>query len=126
MDATLAVALLAVISSVFVPMLTALINNHYQMKLKKLELLEIRRLEMIEDYLKGTNEFINSRNGHYEQEFSRVSGKVYLYAPQQLWPQLDELHECLILKNVDRDFDRAKELFSNLRKDLSKHTSARK
>lgn len=79
------------IAAILSPILTTIINNRYQLKLRKSEFLEKHKAEVIENYLKNVGAVINNPSNENFEKFGFNSKEVYLYISPDHWSLLDEI-----------------------------------
>ena len=114
-NTTVIVALIAAISAIIAPVITAFINNRYQLKIRKIELYEQKRIDVINSYSKSLNAYLNNICGNTEYEFAQHKQAIFLYAPKSTWKIIEKIN-----KNIDeRKFDDARNLLPDLMKELS-------
>ncbi len=88
-------ALITAIAAIIAPVITSVINNKYQLKMKKLELYEAKRIESINKYVSSVCKYINNNNGYTGKEFAEYMQAIYLYAPKSVWKDIDKLNESI-------------------------------
>lgn len=99
MDASALAAWIALIVAIISPILTAIINNHHQTKMKKIEMSTASKLKIIEDYLSSTGQVIY-HNGESDTESYSISiGRIYSAAPRFLWEKISILDEMIYSSN---------------------------
>lgn len=114
-DTTVIVALVAAISAIIAPVITAVINNRYQLKMRKIELYEQKRIDVINSYSKSLNAYLNNICGNTEYEFAQHKHSIFLYAPKSAWKIIEKIN-----KYIDEGkFDDARKLLPDLMKELS-------
>lgn len=86
-------AWVALVVAIVSPIATAVINNRHQIKMKKLELFQQRKIETIESYLRAAS------NASYTigvpDDFAECGALVLLYAPQDLHEKIIQLNKAL-------------------------------
>lgn len=104
MNLTVTISVIVALASVIAPMLTSIINNRYQLKLKKLELEEhgraditLHKREIFERYLQSAGTYINSEC--YLESDMKTYGSCYqqalFCAPEQLQEDMIALHSII-------------------------------
>lgn len=106
----------ALIISVTSPILTVLINNHHQLKMRSAEFYDIHRAETIEKYIHSVNMLIQSSHCDGVEKYAKYSVEVRLYIPQSQWNILDSIDSSL----NERDFSSTNIHLKSLCKYLSK------
>lgn len=116
---TAIIALCALLS----PILTALINNHHQKTMKKLDYKEQRKKESIErrkeifdSYLGSVGEYVHRSTAQNRSEYGRYSQLAIYYAPDHIIQEMIQLDD-LISKN---DFAKSRELARSISLKLHK------
>lgn len=105
------------IAAILSPILTTIINNRYQLKLRKSEFLEKHKAEVIENYLKNVGAVINHPTHENLGKFGFNCKEIYLYVSTDHWTLLDDIEN--LIKN--RQFSLASEKVSFLSKCLSEN-----
>ena len=114
-DITAIAAFITAIAAIIAPVITSVINNKYQLKMKKLELYEEKRIESINKYISSICKYINNNSGYTEKEFAEYMQAIYLYSPKSIWKDIDKLNEVISLKN----FSEARKLLPSVIQKLS-------
>lgn len=126
LDLSLVIAIAALVLSAVSPLISSLVNGHFRIKEKKLDITEKQfeqerdfyyrhRAEVIESYIKATGQFIESGSCAKQENFGATMGEIYFYVDKSLWPLLDHI---LYTIHTDRYYD-AKDDFIELCKALS-------
>lgn len=105
------------IAAILSPILTTIISNRYQLKLRKSEFLEKHKAEVIENYLKNVGAVINNPTLESLEKFGFNCKEIYLYVSTDHWTLLDDIEN--LIKN--RQFSLASEKVSFLSKCLSEN-----
>lgn len=114
-DVTVTVSLVAAISAIIAPVITAVVNNRYQLKMRKIELYEQKRIDVINSYSKSLNAYLNNICGNTEYEFAQHKHSIFLYAPKASWKIIEKINN-----NIDEGkLDDARKLIPDLMKELS-------
>lgn len=99
MDASALAAWIALIVAIISPILTAIINNHHQTKMKKIEMSTASKLKIIEDYLSSTGQVIYHHDNPDIEAYSTTVGKIFSASPQDLWGKISALDENIYSYN---------------------------
>ncbi len=105
-DLTITITVVIAICSIVSPVLTAIITNHYQYKIKRLEAklaneqsTAFYKRGIYEDYLK----YAGGCSVNLTESSLRNYGEIYplamIYFPSELIPQITQIHELIISKN---------------------------
>lgn len=110
---------LTLILSILVPYFTQRENNKFQLKLKSQEQESQKAIEKIrayEDFLGKAGACIYMSDSGALKEAGNNMSKIYLYAPKELYPKIDELMETI----KEYDWNSSITLLQNIAKELSK------
>lgn len=118
-DSTITLAFLVSLVAFISPIVTTILNNLHQSKIKKQELFVKRKIEAIENYLSSVGKFIGNSNWDTLEDFGVYAGEVYLYTPSEFWDSIEELNELIF----NKDFKQARPKFHELSKQLSHYIS---
>lgn len=99
MDASALAAWIALIVAIISPILTAIINNHHQTKMKKIEMSIASKLKIIEDYLSSTGQVIYHNGEASTESYSIAIGRIYSASPRFLWEKISVLDEMIYSGN---------------------------
>lgn len=99
---------ISIIGSIAGPIITTVLANKHQLKLRKLEISDNQtmtflnsRKQTIENFMKYVGECIANPEPQTKGQCGRNFFPIYPYVPENLWNSLDVLYEIL----VDDDFD---------------------
>lgn len=112
-------AWIALVVAVISPIITCIINNKHQIKIKKLEIKEHRGLEVIENYLAVTSREIHITG--VSENYRKCYAQIFLYAPEETYPDLEKL-DNLICNPVNGTFPNKSDCLTLLNK-ISKSLS---
>lgn len=99
MDAASTAAWIALAVSILSPMLTSIINNHHQVKMKRIEIFVTSKMKIIEEYLSSAGHVIYYRAQDGSESYSTAIGKIYSAAPKSLWGKISDLDELIYSGN---------------------------
>lgn len=99
MDASALAAWIALIVAIISPILTAIINNHHQTKMKKIEMSIASKLKIIEDYLSSAGQIIYHNGEASTESYSIAIGRIYSASPRSLWEKISVLDEMIYSGN---------------------------
>ena len=101
-DLTVTISAILGMSAIVAPVLTALINNHHQTKIKKLELAHEKYTEtalyqrhILEDYMRAASKCLTAFKADAETEYSECYGLAVIYVPANVRKILDELDSAI-------------------------------
>lgn len=99
MDASALAAWIALIVAIISPILTAIINNRHQTKMKKIEMSIASKLKIIEDYLSSAGQIIYHNGEASTESYSIAIGRIYSASPRSLWEKISVLDEMIYSGN---------------------------
>ena len=91
-DPNLLAALLAAISAIISPMITAIINNRHQYRMRKLEMVQEEKIKAIQQYAEACSNYISYPNRTDLLEYSKAYGKIFLYAEKAHHKAIKEIN----------------------------------
>lgn len=91
---------IALVVSVASPMITAIINSRSQRKIKKMELVDLRRADAIASYIQATGAYIQDPRPETSAAYGSAYGEIFLYAPQSMWGAIAELNTKIINRDT--------------------------
>lgn len=86
-------AWIALAVAIISPIITTIITNMHQSKMKRLEILNNRGLEIIERYLSVTTRQINIFG--LSDEYDKYYSLIFLYVPNDLYKAIEELDKLI-------------------------------
>ena len=119
MNVTVIVSSITALAAVLSPLITSHLNNKHQLKMRKLELYEAKRIKTINEFVSGVSKYLYSPYAESELQMGEVISSVFLYAPESTWSKITELINAV---NSDQD-KKAKVLLAEIAKELSPSTS---
>ena len=130
MNPALLTAIIAV-AAVISPVITTLMNNAHERKMKKLEnqqkLYEtdyLHRRETFENYLVALANRIHVNNGTKQQEYLDCYLKALLYAPTHIQAQMEDVHRTLLKNGLPATGYPQNDLANSLSQELERRLSA--
>ena len=97
---SLLISIIALAVSVLCPVITAWVNNYYQMKFRDKDFFDKHRAEIIEGFLRTAGACTCSETKSNREEclieYGKYYAEIHFYAPESLWKDLYELHIMLI------------------------------
>lgn len=125
LDLTITVTAILGIAAIISPIATAIINNHYQLKMRRLDSeIELRKeksfynREVYENYLKSAFKYLKRRDGDTKHEYSECYALALIYFPESLLRQLTEIDAILRSDHIANAFDKLEEVSKDIRKIL--------
>lgn len=68
-DLTVTISVILGISAIISPIIVSIINNHYQLKLKKYENYDLAKIKALETFSQNAGTHISVRNGYTDKDF---------------------------------------------------------
>lgn len=125
LDLTITVTAILGIAAIISPIVTAIVNNHYQLKMRRLDSeIELRKeksfynREVYENYLKSAFKYLKRRDSDTKHEYSECYALALVYFPESLLRQLTEIDAILRSDRIANAFDKLEELSKDIRKIL--------
>lgn len=122
LDLSFTITAIIAICSLVSPIATAVINNHHQKSMKKLEYQEQekqrkieRKREIYEDYVRAAGACIQHTNPEALSEFARHSAQILCYVPDDLVNDVQLLERLVTDNNQNLAQDRLNFIISKLR-----------
>ncbi len=112
---TFIMACITTVSAIAAPIITALINNRFQLKLKQLEIYEKKRIEVINRYVSAVSSYVTKPSSSSEDDLFVIMNSVFLYAPPKVWKDISNLNSLINNHNLVK----AKELLPKVTQKLS-------
>ena len=118
MDINGTLALIAAISAIVAPAFVALINNHHQRKMKKLEMATEKRIEKIQNYINLIRVYVGDPTDYHYDSLVKASLEVSLYVSKDTINEIRKTNN--MLKNDPQVFstENLATLVKCLQKDL--------
>lgn len=127
MLAAVIVATIAAVSAIVAPSITAHLNNKHQLKMREMEIYTLKKIEAIETYLKVTQAFIYGDDSKMKDDFNSISGRIFMYVPENLWSDIRTFHDFANLDSVNgTSFIESRMQFDDIRAKILKHTLVNK
>lgn len=102
LDLTVTITAILGIAAIISPIVTSLINNHHQLKLKKLEYEQQEKVNsffykrgIYEDYLKYTSKCLTYGNQDALQKYGEIYGLAVIYFPEDLIDDMEKLNRVI-------------------------------
>lgn len=92
MYVTVIVSLVAAVSAILSPVLTTLINNRHQYKMRKLELLQEQKLRAVQQFTSSCSTHLAAYNKQSRDEYYKSYGEIFLYVNKKHWAAIEALN----------------------------------
>lgn len=109
--------IISIVGTVFSPIITSLIANRHQLKMRQLDIKQVNidkynneRFIAINNFIAKAGLCLSYVNAESVQQFGEAFHVIYQYVPDSYWPVLDEFYSSLISYN----WDKAKELYPGI------------
>lgn len=97
---SISLSIAVAVASAISPIVVAILNNRYQLKLKRIELDQqhfertvMHKREIIEEYLRATGAFLSSPDDATKPTYGEYYFKALLYVPDELRKQMVSMHQ---------------------------------
>lgn len=90
---------IALIAAIVVPFFSTLATNWFQLRLKRMELFTVRKIEVIENYLKSAS--WSAHMTGVSENFGQYRSLIFMYAPSELHEKILQLNDLV----ADTSFD---------------------
>ncbi len=135
-DLTITITSLITISAIISPIITCGINNHYQMKLKQIELSQLEyersilhKREIFESYLKYLNAQFQNPNDENLEKYAYYYPLASLYVPSDLQLKMSSVNKKFsesTYADVFNDIEEITIAISDLLQTMSKSNTSKK
>lgn len=115
-DFTITISVIFALVALLSPIITALINNHHQLKMKRLEIQYQQKLKAVEKYLNSVGKYIVYDSVANQSDYIESKGLIYFHMNRSAWHLIDELDKAI----TARDTNKVNELLPRVCKELSK------
>lgn len=116
------IAGIALLTSIISPIITTIINNCHQTKLKKIEFSHSIKVKVYNEYIDITSREILISG--ISEEYKKIYAKIFLYAPNKLWSSIKLLNDMIINdKNSEKIFcdeEKCLKILIEISKELNK------
>ncbi len=117
--------IVSVVGTIASPIITAIITNHHQTELRKLDIQEKNAEEYnrakhaaFDAFISDTGRYLTSHGAEATESFSKSFHIIYQYVPCEMWSELDEFY--LLMRQCDTgSFEQALQKHSKIIHDLS-------
>ena len=101
-DLTITVSVILGVSAIISPVIVAIINNHNNLKLRKIEINKQKRFQVYEMYFTAIQRFLDdSDNNKKRNEYRKNLNIALMYAPLSPQKQLIKIDSLLCNRNKD-------------------------
>ena len=126
-DLTISISVIVALAAVISPILTAIINNRYQLKLKRMELKQkeyeetiMHKRNIFENYLRYLNDVFQHPKAEALSNYAQYYSLAYMYLPDDVREKLSNVNHKLG-KSAHADIvDDVDEIISAVSKELQK------
>lgn len=115
-DSTITISVILALVALLSPIITTLINNHHQLKMKRLEIQYQQKQKAVEKYLNSVGKYITLASASIEANYIESKGLIYFHMNRSAWHLIDELDKAI----TARDTNKVNELLPKVCKELSK------
>lgn len=82
----------AAIAAIIAPVVTALINNRHQYRMRKLEMVQEEKAKAIQEYAEACSNYMADNHRNAQVEYYKSYGKIFLYANKNHWEDIEAIH----------------------------------
>lgn len=111
-------AWIALAVAIISPIITTIISNCHQSEMKRLEIMEKRGLDIIENYISITSKEILTTG--ISETYQKSYAQIFLYAPKSIHTELEELNAliCNPVNGMFPDNEKCTKLLIQISKSL--------
>lgn len=117
MDWTLIIVAIALIISVLSPIITSMLNHLHEKNMWALSSAAERKNIAISNYIQKAGLALKRDGNIYVKEYGEAYGEIFLYAPENLWEDIEKLDYYITNRQHDSTPNK---LFIKICKELSK------
>lgn len=115
MNWTILLQVVTILVAVIAPSVTAVINNHYAIKIEREKFMRDKKRQAIHDYLNAAGHSILAKYRTGNEEYSQSKYVIFLYASKSTWKDIQMFDELL----SNGCFEEAQQQLQHLSKLLS-------
>lgn len=108
LDLSFTITAIIALTSLISPIITCLINNHHQLKIKELELKQQAQIKLVdykkeifENYLKYAGAYVYNCNAEVQTQYGKYSFLAMTYAPKNISNEIELINENLLNLNYE-------------------------
>lgn len=101
-DLTISITVIVAIAAIISPVITTLLNNHYQLKIKKMEMQQkqyedtvLYRRQVIENYLQALSVVMQNFSHPNLELYAKCYSIAYLYLPNAIQKEMSEVNHLI-------------------------------
>lgn len=120
-DLSITISAIIAIAAVVSPILTTLINNHHQARLRKIELKQkhfeetvIYQRKIFENYLRAAGRCAGYNDGKASQDYHESYFLAFMYVPDTFKPQMQEINQYFYRGDLEAANIKLEQLIPNL------------
>lgn len=98
-DLTITISVIVALSAIVAPVIVAIINNHHQLKIKRLEINEKYVISSFQNYLSKLELCISINYGEVFNDYQYAYGEALLFASLRSKRLMKEIDECITHSN---------------------------
>lgn len=111
-------AIYAAIAAIVAPVLTALLNNHHQYRMRKLDIFQDERIKSIQAYTESCSNYIENSYAQEKSEYLKAYGRIFLYTRRKHWPEIESVHSDIMREDFQSASGKLAVLFQALSSDM--------
>lgn len=108
-DLTISITVIVSVAAIISPVLTALLNNHHQFKIRKLELKQeeyvrtvLYKRDIFENFLRGLGQISQNATDESLDLYSKYYPLAYMYLPDDIRQTLSQLNTVVHDRNWEQ------------------------
>lgn len=115
-DSSITIMGVIAVCAIVSPIAVAIINNHYLLKAKQMEINVNAKAKAFENYLIAVGRIIDIHSSNNSCDYEACKCIAYAYAPKKAWAEMDKLDRLI----KESNFTEAREAMTSVGKKLSK------
>jgi hypothetical protein len=126
-DLTISITVIVAIAAIISPVITTLLNNHYQLKIKKMEMQQkqyedtvLYRRQIIENYLQALSVVMQTCNRINQENYAKYYSVAYLYLPDAIQKEMSEINHLIYGIGTNCSLEQLDRLITDIDKELQK------
>lgn len=126
-DLTISITVIVAIAAIISPVITTLLNNHYQLKIKKMEMQQkqyedtvLYRRQVIENYLQALSVIMQNFSRSNLEIYAKYYSIAYLYLPDTIQEEMSNINHEIYSVGGSCTPEKFNHLITEINKELRK------
>ena len=126
-DLTISITVIVAIAAIISPVITTLLSNHYQLKIKKMEIQQkqyedtvLYRRQVIENYLQALSVVMQTCNRINQENYAKYYSVACLYLPDAIQKEMSEINHLIYGIGTNCSLEQLDRLITDIDKELQK------